>query len=228
MHMGGLLVFHTTNNGLIGLGADARSVLWQTNDVPPILRWAAASASLGLMTADNAMLTISSDGQVVDTALLREPGSLAAPGDLLAYTRGGLWRVAADGNWSLDFASPPPGGRNSAVAENDAQLFLFDGETLHAYNRAAQVEQWATPLPGVGGTVSLSLYDGVALLTSTHGDIIAVQASSGGVCNATRIYGGTRSREWHSLGDDGILRVYVADQILGLDWNDFLMACRPQ
>ncbi len=224
MSAGGLLIFHTPDKGLAAFDADARAPLWQIDGVPTILRWSASDSALGLMTADNAMLTVSLQGQIVDRALLREPGSLAADGDLLAYTRGGLWQVSADGTWSLDFPDAPPGGRVSAVAEDAQQTFLFDGSALHAYDRA-HTEQWSTPLPGVGGVVSLSLYNGVVLLTSNHGDIIAVQASSGGVCNATRIYGGNRSHEWHSLGDDGILRVYVADQIIGLQWNKFLMAC---
>jgi len=37
--------------------------------------------------------------------------------------------------------------------------------------------------------------------------------------------GNTRSREWHSLDSDGILRVGVADQVVGLDWQRFLGAC---
>ena len=228
------VIFPTSTQGLVAFSPDVRSTLWQLSDVPPILRAAGGASALGAMTADNAMLTVSLTGEIADRALLREPGSLAASGgDLLAYTRGGLWRVAADGAWALDFADAPPGGRTSAVAENEQQLYLFDGETLYGYDRGraangAHTQQWVSPLPGVGGTVSLSIYDDIVLLTSTHGDIIAVQASSGGVCNATRIYGSSRSREWHSLGDDGILRVYVADQVIGLAWDRFLMACRPQ
>lgn len=219
------LIFPTQDQGLVAFTPDARAPLWHLSDVPPILRPASSASALGAMTTDNAMLTVSLAGEITNRALLREPGSLfASGGDLLAYTRGGLWRVAADGTWTLDFADAPPGGRNSAVAESDMQLFLFNDETLYAYDRAHN-QQWVSPLPGVSGSVSLSVYDGIVLLTSTYGDIIAVQASSGGVCNATGIYGGSRSREWHSLGDDGILRVYVADQIIGLDWNRFLMAC---
>ncbi len=224
MRVGDQVIFHTPDNGLTAFGVDARSVLWQAGSVPPILRWSASSGALGLMTSDNAMLTFSLGGQLLDQARLREPGSLVGGGDLLAYTRGGLWRIGADGQWALDFPAAPQGGRSSAVAQDDQQLFLFDGSTLHAYN-SAHNPQWQTPLPGVGGTVSLTIYDQVVLLTSNHGDIIALQTSSGGVCNTTRIYGSNRSREWHSLGDDGVLRVYVADQIIGLNWQKFLMAC---
>ncbi|MEP7292557.1 MAG: peptidoglycan DD-metalloendopeptidase family protein [Chloroflexota bacterium] len=227
MQVGDSLLFHQQGGGLSAFSPDAVVTRWHVSDVPPILRWVSDGRALGLMTSDNAMLTVSAAGEIVDRALLREPGSLTA-GDngLLAYTRGGLWRVASDGTWSLDFADAPPGGRNSAVAEDAQQLFLFDGASLYAYDRA-HTQQWVTALPGVAGVISLSVYDGVVLLTSSHGSIIALQASSGGVCNATRIYGSSRSREWHSLGDDGILRVYVADQIIGLEWLDFLMACHP-
>jgi len=225
MLAGTLAIFHAPNNGLVALSADGRATVWQLSGVAPILRWASNGKTLGLMTADNSMLSISLDGKLINRALLREPGSLALNnGALLAYTRGGFWTVADDGTWALTFPDAPPGGRVSAAAENAQQLFLFDGATLHAYD-SAHTQQWATPLPGVEGNVTLSIYDKVVLLTSNHGDIIAVQASSGGVCNTTRIYGSNRSREWHSLDDDGVLRVYVADQIIGLNWNKFLMAC---
>lgn len=230
MQLGDSLIFHTPDAGLVALSSDAALVRWQLADVPAVLRWSSSGSALGLMTTDNAMLTVVA-GALADRALLREPGSLAASTDLLAYTRGGLWRVDPNGVWSLTFAEAPPGGRSSAVAENEQQLFLFDGATLHAYDRltdpATPVQQWATSLPGVGGAVSLSLYDDIVLLTSSHGDLVALQAATGGVCNTTRIYGSSRAREWHSLGDDGILRVYVADGIIGLAWDRFLLACRP-
>ena len=230
MQLGDLLVFHTPDAGLVAFSSDAALMRWRLSDVPAVLRWAATSNALGLMTTDNAMLTISSNGELADRALLREPGSLIAGSDLLAYTRGGLWRVDGGGTWSLSFAETPPGGRSSAVAENAQFLFLFDGVTLHAYNQSADPQHptplWATDLLGIGGMVSLSVYDDIVLLISSYGDIVALQAATGGICNTTRIYGSSRSREWHSLGDDGILRVYVADGIIGLAWDRFLLACR--
>lgn len=221
------LIFHTAENTLTAFSPDGRAVVWQLNSVPSILRWSATDSTLGLMTSDNAMLTVSTQGQLINQAALREPGSLTSSGSsLIAYTRGGLWQIDSSGMWSLAFPDAPAGGRSSALVQNGQQLFLFDGAALHAYD-SAHTPQWSTPLPGVSGTVSLSIYNngGVVLLTSTHGDIIAVQAASGGVCNTTRIYGSSRSREWHDLGSDGVLRVYVADQIIGLNWQKFLMAC---
>lgn len=226
MRLSDLVVFHTPEDGLAAFSADGRSTLWRLGGVSPIFRWASNDRTLVIMTTDNSMLTVSPQGELVDQALLREPGSLADGG--LAYTRGGLWRIAVDGTWSLDFPNAPAGGRSSAVAQNAERLFLFDGAVLHAYDLANNhAALWSTDLPGVGGTVSLSIYGAVVLLTSNHGDIIALQASSGGVCNTTRIYGSPRAREWHDLGADGILRVYVADQIIGFQWTRFLMACQP-
>ena len=231
LQIGGQVIFHTPDNGLASVDARGTSVNWQIGDVPPVLRWITNETSVGMMTADNAMLTLdlADTRYTVKRALLREPGSLAVSQsnyDLLAYTQGGLWDIllTGTGDWSLGLPDAPPGGRDSAVAEDREHLFLFDGTTLHAYD-SAHTQQWATPLPGVEGDITLSIYDKVVLLTSNHGDIIAVQVSSGGVCNTTRIYGSNRSREWHSLDDDGVLRVYVADQIIGFNWNKFLMAC---
>ncbi len=227
LRVGGQAIFHTSDNALVSVSETGAALLWRLENVSPVVGWVNNENSLGVMTADNAMLTVSLAGQLLDRALLREPGSLAVAGaDLLAYTRGGLWRVDAQGVWALTFPDAPRGGRSSAVAEDAQGLYLFDGAALYGYD-ANHTPLWATPLPGVGGTVSLTLYGGVLLLTSNYGDITAVQASSGGVCNTTRIYGSPRAREWHRLGDDGILRVYVADQIIGLQWERFLMACQP-
>lgn len=234
MQIGGRVLFHTPDNRLVSTDHWGSLIDWQIEGVAPILRWITNEVDVALMTADNTLLTFSlaDDPHTPSRALLREPGSLAldsAKLDLLAYTKGGLWRinVTEEGHpWSLQVPDAPSGGRTSAVAQDDQQTFLFDGASLHAYG-SAQTAQWSTPLPGVSGTVSLSIYNdgGVVLLTSTHGDIIAVQAASGGVCNTTRIYGSSRSREWHDLGSDGVLRVYIADQIIGLNWQKFLMAC---
>ncbi|MEO8395122.1 MAG: peptidoglycan DD-metalloendopeptidase family protein, partial [Chloroflexota bacterium] len=169
MVVGSEVIFHTKENGLFAFNGDST---WQASGVPPILRWSATTGLLGLMTSDNALLTIPLGGTVVNRALLREPGSLTSDGDLLAYTRGGLWRIDQNGTWALEMPDAPSGGTDSAVAENAQQLFLFDGATLHAYDRA-HTQQWATALPGVAGNVTLSIYDQVVLLTSNHGDIVA-------------------------------------------------------
>ncbi len=45
------------------------------------------------------------------------------------------------------------------------------------------------------------------------------------MCNRTRIYGSAFTKMWHALGVDGVLRVHLADQIMGLDWETFLLGC---
>jgi hypothetical protein len=72
---------------------------------------------------------------------------------------------------------------------------------------------------------ALTDYGEVLLLTSSHGSIVALQKETGGLCGITQVYGTDRSNFWHDLGDDGILRVAISDQILGLNWNTFIGGC---
>ncbi len=216
------LIFPTAT-GLAALSLDARTVLWSLEGIASVSRWIAAGDQIGVMTTGGEMLTISTDGTILDEARLREAGSLAFSDHLIAYTRGGLWQIDAGGAWTPFLNIAPAGGAESAVAADD-RVFLFDGETLYGYN-AEHFGLWQTPLPGVNGVANLAIYGNALLLTTSHGDIIAVQPESGGICNRTRIYGDNLSRMWHALGADGVLRVHVADQVIGLDWDDFLLAC---
>jgi outer membrane protein assembly factor BamB len=143
---------------------------------------------------------------------------------LLAYTRGGLWRIQPDGVWSVMLDGVPPGNAASAVLADEGGITLFDGAQLLRYDRNGRMV-WQIPLAAVKGQVSLAHDGPFILLTSSDGTILAVRSADGAVCNTTRIYGDLRSRLWSSLDTDGMLRVYVADQILGLDWRDFLLAC---
>ena len=216
-----------TPNGIAALDREGRAVLWQLDDVGQVTRWHAVGDRIGVMTESGDMLTLGADGMVIDRALLREPGALSQSpaGDLIVYTQGGLWQIDDEGTWTLALDSAPPGGRRSAVAlDADDRLFLFDGGAVYAYNRE-RAPLWTTPIAGVTGRGDLSIHDGVVLLTSSGGNIVALQAETGGLCNQTRIYGDARSKLWHALGADGTLRVYVADQVIGLDWDDFLLAC---
>jgi len=86
-------------------------------------------------------------------------------------------------------------------------------------------------MTGVSALAAYPVGDGndsrIVLLTSSYGDVIAVQASGGGVCNRIRVYGDARSRVWADVGtaDDGVLRIHAADQVIGYDWRTFLGAC---
>jgi hypothetical protein len=223
----GVFVFHTPQNELVALDSNAQTAIWRLADVPPILRWAANDTVLGAMTETNEMLTISRSGELLDRASLREPGALAVSpsGALLAYTRGGLWTIADDGTWTLESDIFPQGGSTGALTfDVSGNLYLYDGATLLAYS-PDRVALWQSVLPGVEGATTLSVHESILLLASSAGHIAAVQTQTGAVCNRGRIWGDWRSHLWDRLDDDGVLRIYVADQIVGLDWREFLVAC---
>lgn len=226
MLAGDLALFHTPANTLVAYGADRQQPLWQVNDIPPIARFGATPALIGLMTQDQQLLTLSVSGEKLDEAQIRERVSLVpgAADTLTVYTQTGLWRVDKDGAWSI-LREDVAGSASSAVtytAEGD--LFLFDGRILTAYN-PQQTLLWQVELPPIDGAVSMSDYGSVVLLVSNYGQIMVIQKASGGLCNITQIYGDERAREWHSLGADGVLRIAIGDQILGLDWQRFLSGC---
>ena len=219
-------IFHTPDDGLVLFDAGWREVLWRLEGVPPFIRGQVTAETIGLVTTDQEMVTISRDGQMLDRAQLREMASLAtAPdGSLMVYGHGGLWSVDDSGTWDLLMEDAPPGGESgAALVGANGTLYLFDGAVLHAFDRD-RVEQWQFSIPEVTGWTTLAHYGSILLLTSNHGHIISVR-ETGGVCNRAQIFGDDRMRAWHDLGDDGVLRVAVADQILGLDWQTFIGGC---
>lgn len=226
LRLGDTLLVHTPGAMLARFGITTDTAVWRLTDVPPVIR-SAAGQVIGLITEDSQLFTLSPTGNLLDRAQLREMGSLAvaADGHLLVYTHSGLWRILPDGTWEIAFENAPPGSLSSAlVPAADGILYLFDGRTLHAYNRDFE-SIWQVDLPGVSGSVELNLYASNLLLSSNHGHIIAVRASDGGLCNRAQIYGSDRAQVWQRLGSDNILRVAVSDQIIGLDWPTFLAGC---
>jgi hypothetical protein len=223
-----LLVFQAPTGALIAFGPDRQAVLWQSDPLPLIVRAEAAAQVIGLIAANHELITLSYQGIVLDRAQLRGPGSLdtAPNGELSAYTQGGLWAILADGTWAVDLDGAPPGGGSGAQLHTaDGNLYLYDGAVLHAYDRARAL-RWQAQIPAMGGGLTDLNDTGPALLlTSSHGAVIALQKETGGVCGALQIYGSDRAHFWHQLGTDGLLRVAVADQILGLDWRAFLGGC---
>ena len=231
--VGESLIFHAPDDRLVAFGADRQTVMWQLADVPPIVHSRVGGQVIGLITQNNEMLTLSHDGQLLDRAQLRDRGSLeiGLDGELLAYTFGGLWNIAANGEWTTVMENAPAGGDNRAVTlTDDGTLYLLNADeaanasTLYAYDRDLN-PLWQTALPYMPGMTELDSYDAVLLITGNHGYVIAMQEETGAMCGMNRIYGDRRARVWHSLGDDGILRVAVADQILGLDWRELLGGC---
>jgi murein DD-endopeptidase MepM/ murein hydrolase activator NlpD len=224
---GKALLFHTPDNVLVAFNAERQAAIWQLPNVPAWTRAFAAPNAIGLLTCDNQLLTVSLTGKLLDHAQLREPAGLGAAlnGDLLVYGSGGLWRVNGNGQWTMAMENVPSGGMSAnALFTPDGKSYLFDGRTFYAYN-PDQSPRWQVDIPNVEGQVQLARYDNVILLTSSYGSITAVQESTGAVCNVARVYGDRRSDLWHSRGDDRVLRVVVAGQVLGLDWKKFIGAC---
>ena len=220
-------LFHTPDDALVALGADRQQVAWTLEDVPSVARSQFAGDIIGLITTDHQMLTLTASGQPIDRAQLREMGALAdgTQGNLLALTFGGLWTITPDGIWDVVIEDIAAENESAALAHTaEGELYAFDGHVLHAYDAARNL-RWQVEIPQVSGMAALDVNADTLLLTTNYGDIIAIQASSGGLCGRTQIYGSERAHFWHYLGEDGVLRVAVSDQILGLDWARFLGGC---
>jgi len=228
----GKLLLQSPDNALILFDAERADAAWRLEDIPPLLQVYSAEQVIGLITESNELLTVSLDGKLLDRAQLDEPASMGSEqnGNLLVYARGGLWQIDTVGTWALAVEQTPPGGKSSAVLqESDRRLFLLSGEDiprLYAYQPDGS-PAWQIDLPDVDGRAQLAQYGNVLLVTTNGGNIVAVQADSGALCNSLRIYGDPQAGLWHRLGEDGILRVSVADQILGLDWATLIGGCRP-
>jgi hypothetical protein len=230
--IGSALVFHTPDERIVVFDDSRRVVLWQIDGVPPIRYSRVAGRVIGLMTDANELLTVSLQGQLIDRRPLQGLAGLetAPDGTLLVYSQDGLWTVSEEGTWTPMMENLPPGADSNAVLlTGDGTLYVLSGDavanisTLYAYD--ANGQRWAVSLPYMPGLTELADYGSAILLTGNHGHIIAIQPSSGGICGLARIYGSRRANVWHRLGDDGILRVAVADQVLGLDWQTFLGGC---
>lgn len=229
--IGNWWMFPTTDGKIVGLSSDLREVVWEIDNIPAFTRWHIVGDTddfvIGLITRNNEILAISQSGEVLDRALLRDSGSFASLPDnagLLVYSRGGLWQINRQGEWSLYMDDAPTGGFSSAaLLLDDQRLFLFDGVFLRAYNPDF-TEIWAAELNNVSGKVQLTWIDNFILLTSSGGNIITLRPD-GGICNRVKAYGQDDALLWQNLGEDGTLRVAIADQILGFDWQQFLGGC---
>ncbi len=229
----GRLIFQAADGALVAFGADRQTPLWRLDGVPPVADAFAAPEVLAFLTANNHLLAVSPQGEILDEAALRAPASFAAApdGGLLVYSVGGLWRVGADGVWSLAKEDAPPGGAGSAVMVGaDGGLYTFSRgmicrlppcvPTLSAYDRSGRL-RWQTQLPDVTGAARLEQAGSTLLLVSAGGSIITLNAANGGVCEQMRVYGGRGG--WHSLGGDGVLRLVAGAQMAGLKWDG--LAC---
>ena len=230
IQLGETLIYHTIDNTLTALTADRREVLWQLEDVPDYEHYFIGEVFIGLVTVEGELLLVSHAGEQIDRAMLEAGASFAnlPDGSLLVYTLGGLWRVDTDGEWSQaldDDVEMPTGGGASAVATSpDGRIFLTDGERLYAYSRLGALD-WQGSLPQiVTGRVAMTHIEDLLLIVSNHGHVITAR-DGGGICGSTRIYGDDGDQLWYERSEDGILRVLVGRQVIGLDWRQFNGAC---
>jgi hypothetical protein len=229
LNNGQTLVYHTSDNALVALAEDRRSIVWRLDDIPQIVRSQVADDLIGLVTSDDTIMFVSYTGELIGTADLRDGASMATATDgrLIVYSHGGLWYIDRTGEWSLLLPDVdiPAGGATSAVAQlPDGSVYITDGITFHAYDASGTL-LWEVTLPqAITGTLFLDAYGAGLLLTSNHGNIMVVRAA-GGICGFTRIYGNNFANAWHDLGTDNILRVAIGNQIIGLDWERFAGSC---
>ena len=66
--------------------------------------------------------------------------------------------------------------------------------------------------------------DGFLLITGNHGFVIALR-ENGSVCNSIQLYGDDLAGLWREWSNDGMLRLAVGNQLLGLDWQRFIGGC---
>jgi hypothetical protein len=222
MPVGDGFAAHTQAGELVGLARDARSVLWILADIPPIEEWAHARGILGLATQTHELIVISAAGQVLERTALNAPAALSPDpaGGLLVYSNGGLWPIRAQ---PVDTSASMSSGGALTTAP-DGRVYVFDDEVASAFDPQLQT-LWQVVLPGVSGKGNVRIYDEELLIVTNHGFITALRSRDGAVCGQTRVYGHGQARVWQRLGNDGVLRAAVADQILGLNWRVFLGLC---
>jgi hypothetical protein len=175
--------------------------------------WAFANGILSLTTTTHELLQIDTSGALVERTA--QPALidlvLTPEGSLLAFAGGALWQVGTPAADGIAAAS-------ALVAAPDGRLFAVEAQTASAYDAARQL-LWQVALPDIAGFARLSVVDDVLLLTTQHGQILVLRAADGAVCGAVRVYGDDRAQVWHRVGQDGVLRVAVADQLFGFDWR---------
>lgn len=220
-------LFLTQDGALVALTPDLLAVQWELLNAPTPRRIERGRDLFGLMSDSSELLTLSAQGQVLHRAQLRALASLdtGADGQLLAYTRGGLWQIDAKAQWQ-SYLDPAPQSSDSGAMlyADNGELYLFDGETFSAYT-ATQERRWQVAIPNISGANQLYQYDHVLLLISNHGDLVVIRTSDGGICNRSQVFGDSQAQTWHNLGEDGLLRIAISDQMMGFHWQTLLGGC---
>ncbi|MEP6988781.1 MAG: PQQ-binding-like beta-propeller repeat protein, partial [Chloroflexota bacterium] len=230
LSVGDLLVFHTSDNGLVAISADRRSVTWQLANIPAFVQATVTPNVIGLLTEDNTLISVSAQGQLINTTQLSDAPFVtsAQDGNLLVYAQNTLSEIDPSGTWAKVSENLTGDSASSAWTStaDGSRYFLAGGTSPNLTATDYQGKTlWQVPLTDVTGHAQLFSKDKALVLMTTDGDLISLQAATGTICNQLHIYGDRRSILWSDFGADGILRVGLADQILGLDWKTFAGNC---
>jgi murein DD-endopeptidase MepM/ murein hydrolase activator NlpD len=220
-------LFLTRDGSLITLTPDLLTEQWRLLNAPTPRRIERSRDLFALISDSAELLTLSAQGQVLHRAQLRALASLdtSPDGTLLAYTRGGLWQIDDKAQWEAYLDLAPQSSDSGALFQADnGELYLFDGETLSAY-AATKERRWQVAIPGISGANELYAYGHVLLLISNHGDLVVIRTTDGGICNRSQVFGDAQARTWHHLGEDGLLRIAISDQMMGFHWQTLLGGC---
>jgi outer membrane protein assembly factor BamB len=217
-----LWLLPTNDGALVALDAAARTILWRLADVPSIVYWATSSGILALVTTTQELLVVDETGALLARQPLNGAGGVSplTDGRLQAYAGGALWTI--DAPYAAAAVSQASG--SPLLAAPDGGSYIFEGGAFTALDATQQV-RYQYAVPNVSGAFRVFWQDGIILLVGQHGYIYAIRAADGALCGSVRVFGDDRARIWQALGQDGVLRVAVADQIIGLDWQALRGSC---
>ncbi len=230
LRWGDLLVVHTPEEQVIAYGPD-RAERWRVPDVPYVVDMQATDQLLAVQAGRGTLAFIRPDGVVLGRATLRGAGDLApAPdGGFYLRSRYSLWRVDPAGAWHwLNDAPDVTRGSSALHSLPDGRFYLFSGSReriLHAYDAQGQ-PRWSVPLVELLGQPFILAGGEALLLADGFGAALVVGAESGALCSQARVWGWRAAGAWAGLGGDGVLRLHVADQVIGLDWASLAAGCR--
>ncbi len=228
--VGDLLVFHTPDNALVAIGADLHSVTWRLENVPDFVQATVSPNVIGLVTEDNQLVSVSAQGQLINTIQLPDAPFMtpAQDGNLLIYSQNTLSEMDVSGTWTKVIENLNGDSASSAYLNtaDGNRYFLLGGTSPSLTATDTQGGTlWQVSLADVTGQAQLLAQDKALVLLTTGGDLIAFQAATGMMCSQLHIYGDRRSTLWSNMGGDSVLRVGLADQIIGLDWKAFAGNC---
>lgn len=225
-----LIVHDSTANALVAYGPE-RTERWRVPDVERVVNVAQTNTMLAVASIRGALTLVGPDGRVYDRAAAQATVEVApAPdGGLYVGSRSALWHVTPDAAWQRLADTPTTLISNSSLFSlPDGRFFLLNGtatgRTLHAY-AADGSALWAAGLTGRSSDPYLLALDGQLVLADGYGTITLLDAASGQVCNTITVWGSRAASAWAALGPDGVLRVHIADQVIGLDWAALQTPC---